>query len=300
MSARAWAVFAAMSVIWGTPYLLIKVALEGGAPPLLVVWGRVLIAAVVLLILAARAGTLPALREHARWVLAFAAIEIAGPFTLITYGEQRIPSSLAAILIATVPLIIAVIALAFDTSERLSGSRTLGLLIGFAGVLALVGIDASRHPHELLGVVALLLAAVGYALGPLVLRHGLAGLDPRASMGSSLAVAALLIAPAALAGLPGKAPGAGSVLAIVGLGLVCTALAFVLYTVLIEEAGASRASVITYVNPVVAVALGVALLGERLGAGSVAGLLLIVAGSWLSTGGVRPRAQRRRTSAEMH
>jgi drug/metabolite transporter (DMT)-like permease len=288
MSARAWTAFAAMSAIWGVPYLLIKIAVDGGAPPAGLAWARVVLAAIVLLALAVRAGSLGALRGRLGWVAAFGAVEIALPFPLIAYGEQRVPSSLAAILIASVPLMIAVLAIRFDLSERPTWNRMAGLVIGFGGVVTLLGLDVSSHPHEALGVLAILVAAVGYAIGPLIVQHRLVGLDPRATMGVSLAVASLLLAPAAAVTAPHTLPTLGALGAIVALGLVCTALAFVVYNVLIADAGPGRASVITYINPIVAVALGVALLGDRPGAGAVAGLLLILAGSWLSTDGRLP------------
>ena len=130
----------------------------------------------------------------------------------------------------------------------------------------------------------MLIAAVGYAIGPLLIKHRMDGLDARAMMGGSLAICSLLLAPAVVIDHPSHAPTIGAIASVVVLGIVCTALAFVVFTTLVREAGTSRATVITYVNPVVAVALGVALLGERPGAGAVAGLLLILAGSWLSTG----------------
>ena len=135
---------------------------------------------------------------------AFGAVEIAGPFPLIALGEQHVPSSLAAILIATVPLIIALLALRFDPSERPTWTRMAGLAIGFGGVVTLLGVDVSNHPNELLGVLAILLAAVSYAIGPMVVKHRLANLDPRATVGGSLAFASLLLAPAAALTAPAR------------------------------------------------------------------------------------------------
>ncbi|HXD60265.1 MAG TPA: DMT family transporter [Thermoleophilaceae bacterium] len=288
MSTRAWLAFAAMSVIWGVPYLFIKIAVDGGVPPAAVAWTRVTLAAVVLLALAWRAGTLPSLRGRVRWLLAYAVAEISIPFPLIALGEQRVASSLTAILIASVPLIIALLALRFDPAERATGMRLFGLLLGFGGVIALMGLDISGDTGELLGALAILGAAVGYAIGPLVLKHRLVDLDPRATMGGSLAIASLILAPAAALTAPSEAPTGGAIASIVVLGLLCTAIAFVIFNVLIADAGPGRALVITYVNPLVAVALGVTLLDERPGAGAVAGLLLILAGSWLSTDGRLP------------
>jgi drug/metabolite transporter (DMT)-like permease len=285
MSRRAWSAFAAMSLLWGVSYLLIKIAIDGGMPALDVAWLRVALAAVLLLALAGRGGHLGALRGRWRWVAAYAVAEISIPFPLIAAGEVHVASSLAAIIIAAVPLIGAVLALRFDHSERPTPLRALGLAIGFSGVIALVGIDIAGSGTELLGAAAILTAAVGYAIGPMLVKHRLAGLDPRAMMGASLALAGIILAPFAAADLPRRAPTAGAWAAVGALGVFCTAVAFVIFAVLIREAGTSRATVITYVNPIVAVALGVTLLGERPGAGAVAGLLLILAGSWLSTGG---------------
>ena len=195
---------------------------------------------------------------------------------------------MAAIIIAAAPLIVALLALRFDASERVSGRRLVGLLIGLGGVVALVGIDIAGRSDELLGAGAILIAAAGYAAGPMVLNRTLADADPRATMGTSLAIAAVMLTPLALLDPPSAVPSDGAIGALLVLGLVCTAAAFVIYSGLIAEIGPGRALVITYVAPVVAVALGVGVLGERPGAGAVAGLLLIIAVSWLSTDGRLP------------
>jgi drug/metabolite transporter (DMT)-like permease len=248
----------------------------------------VTLAALVLLALAWRAGTLGSLRGRFGVLLFYATVEICIPFPLIAAGETRVASSLAAILISSVPLIAALLALRFDPSERPTPVRAVGLLIGFGGVVALVGIDLAGRGGELLGAGAILLSAVGYAIGPMLIKLRFGGLDPRATIGASLAIASVLLAPLAALDPPHAVPSAGAIGCVIALGLVCTAAAFVIFSVLIAEAGTSRATVITYVNPVIAVALGVALLGERPGTGSVAGLLLILAGSWLSTDGRLP------------
>lgn len=288
MTRRAWLAFAAASVIWGVPYLFIEIAVRHDVTPPALAWGRVTLGALVLLTLAWRAGTLGGLGRRWRWLLAFAVVEIAIPFPMLAVGEERVPSSLAAIMVAAVPLIGAALAIRFDHSERPTPVRALGLAIGFGGVVALVGLNVAGHRGELLGIGAIMLTATGYAIGPMVLKHRLTGLDPRATMGASLALASLMLAPWAALDPPHRVPGSGAIGAVVVLGLLCTAAGFVVYAILIGEAGTSRATVITYVNPVVAVALGVLLLGERPGAGAVAGLLLILAGGWLSTDGRLP------------
>ncbi len=293
MSRRAWLSFTAMSVVWGVPYLLIRIAVRHGLSPLFLSWGRVTLAAVVLLALAWRAGTLPSLRGRFGALLALAVAEICIPFPLIAVGETRVSSSLAAILVSAVPLIGALLALRFDHSERPTPSRAIGLLVGFGGVVVLMGVDIAGRSGELLGGGAILLAAVGYAIGPMLIKLRMGGLDPRATMGASLAMASVLLAPAAALDPPRAVPSAGALACLVALALVCTALAFVIFSVLIAEAGSSRATVITYINPLIAVALGVTLLGERPGAGAVAGLVLILAGSWLATDGRLPPGLRR-------
>jgi drug/metabolite transporter (DMT)-like permease len=294
MSARAWAAFAAVSTLWGIPYLFIKIAVDDGVPPFFLAWARVVLGAVVLLVLAHRAGVLGSLRGRLGIVAIYAILEIAIPFPLISAGERHVSSSLAAILIAAVPMIVALLAIPFDPSERVGGTRLLGLVIGFAGVVALVGVDVAGNADELLGAGAILLAAVGYAAGPMVLNRRLGDLDPRATMAAALVVAAIVLGPAALLAPPTATPGADALVAIVVLGLFCTAAAFVFFGALVTDVGPGRALIITYIAPVVAVALGVTVLGERPGAGAVAGLLLILAGSWLSTDGRLPPGLARR------
>jgi drug/metabolite transporter (DMT)-like permease len=288
MSSRAWSLFAAVSVIWGVPYLFIKVAVDGGMPPLVLAWGRIVLGAIVLLGLAWRAGVLGPLRSHWRALLAYAVIELCIPFPMIATGEQRVASSLAAIIIAAVPLLVALLAIRFDQAERVTGARLVGLLVGLLGVVLLVGLDASSNLRTLLGAGAILVAAIGYAGGPLIFKRALSDLDPRAAMGGSLAIAGVILTPLALITWPRTTPSGGAFASVAALGLICTALAFALMALLISEIGPARAVVITYINPVIAVALGITLLGERPGAAAIAGLLLILAGSWLSTDGRLP------------
>lgn len=297
MSTRAWSLFAAVSLLWGIPYLFIKIAVDDLSPSM-VAFGRIAVAFLLLAPYAWRRGALRGLR--ARWpvLAAYSAVEIAAPWPLIGFGEQKVSSSLTAILIATVPLVVALLALRFDAEERASGMRLVGLVVGFAGVVVLLGLDVAGRPEELVGAGAILVAAVGYAVGPMVIKHRLADLDPLGPVTASMGIAGVLLIPFAATSLPAHAPSAGTVASVLVLGVLCSAAAFLCFFALIAEVGPGRATVITYVNPVVAVALGVTLLGESIGASAVAGLLLILAGSWLSTGGrmppgMRVRARRR-------
>jgi len=284
--------FAAVSFLWGIPYLFIRIAVDDGVPPAFLAWARVLLGALILVPLAWRAGLLDSLRDRGRWLALYALAEIVIPFPLIAAGEQYVSSSIAAILIAAVPLIVALLAIRFDQSERVRGSRLVGLLIGIAGVVALVGVDIAGNADELLGAGAILIAAFGYAAGPMMLKRHLADLDALAIMAAALTIAAVVLTPLAAADLPDASLSAEAIASLVVLGVLCTAAAFVLFGALVKEVGAGRALVITYVAPVVAVAAGVIVLGEEPGAGSVAGLLLIIAGSWLATGGGAPPAGR--------
>ena len=287
MSARAWMLFAAVSVLWGIPYLFIKLAVED-LSPVMVAWGRIAVAVAVLLPYAIHRGALRGLTRHWKPLLIYSVVEIVFPWPLIGFGEQRVSSGLAAILIAAVPLVVALMALRVDPDERAEGLRLVGLVIGFAGVVVLLGLDVAGRPGELLGALAILLAAVGYAAGPMIIKHRLGSLDPVGPVTASMGISALVLTPAAFASAPSSVPSADTVLSVLVLGLVCSALAFLLFFALIHEVGPGRATVITYVNPVVAVTLGVVLLGENVGLSAVAGLLLILAGSWLSTGGRLP------------
>ncbi len=297
MDRRAWTLFAAVSLVWGVPYFFIRVAVDAGLSPGVVAFARVALGFALLLPFALRRGALRGLSTRWRWVLGYTVCEIALPFPLIAWGEQRVSSSLAAILVASLPLMIAVILARIEPAERPTGTRLAGLFVGFAGVVALLGLDVAGRPRELLGAAAVLAATVGYAAGPLIIRRHLADLDPLGPICASLGLAAVLLAPLAAVSLPDSVPGADAVASVVVLGVVCSALAFLLFFALIARIGPSRASVITYVNPVVAVALGVVILGERPGPAAVAGLLLVLVGSWLSTGGGLPPGLARRVAA---
>ncbi len=292
MSPRGWALFGAMSLIWGIPYLFIKLAVDGGMPPALVAWGRVAIAAVVLLPIAWRLGALRGMRARWRAAAAFGLAEIVVPFPLIAAGEQHVSSSLAAILIATVPLMVALLAFRIDADERVTGSRLAGLLVGLVGVAVLLGIDVAGS-NELIGALMILVAALGYAIGPFIVKRWLSDVHSLGPLTVALWVSTVVLAPLALVSAPDAAPTAIAIGSVVVLGLVCSAAAFVVFFALIVEAGPGRATVIAYVNPVIALLLGVALIGESVGPATLAGLVLILAGSWLATR--RPRLTGRPT-----
>ncbi len=291
MTRRAWLEFTAVSLAWGVPYLFIKVAVAE-LPPVTVVFVRVAMAALLLWPVAARRGALRGLRRRLPQLVVLALLEIAIPFLLISMGEQRIASSMAGLLIAAMPLFVAVLALRFDTAERVSGLRLLGLVLGILGVTALLGIDIGGDRAQLVGAALVLLATLCYAASTLVVKRAFSGTSMLGVVTIATTIAGLALAPFAVALTPARMPSLHVVLALVALGVVCTALALMLYFALIVDAGPSRASVVTYLNPAVAVALGVAVLHEPLTATIIAGFLLIIAGSWLSTRPSPARAPR--------
>ncbi len=288
MTRKGWLLFAAMSVIWGVPYFFIKIAVQE-LDPILIVFARVGIAALVLLPIAIQRDLLRPLRKHWLAVVVIALVQITGPFLLITYGEQHIASSLASLLIATEPLLIALLALRFDASERVQGLRLLGLFIGLLGVAVLLGFDVGGDELRLLGAAFILLATIGYAISALLLkRPSIVSLPSLGVLAVECAIVTVLLAPLALQHLPTHVPSLKVSLSLLVLGLVCTALAFLIFFALIAEVGAGRGTVFTYINPAVSVLLGVTLLGEPFTLATLAGFVLIIAGSWLSTGGRLP------------
>jgi drug/metabolite transporter (DMT)-like permease len=276
---RAWFLFLLVSVLWGIPYFLIKIAIED-LSPMLVVAGRIAVAALVLLPVAVTRGTLVALRGRLRIVTVIAAVHIIGPFLLITYGETHISSSLTGLLIAIEPV---VIALLMARTEPLSPIRVAGLGLGFAGVAVLVGLDLSGDRLGLLGAGMVLLAAVSYAVATMLVQRRAADIPPEALAGGTTAISAVVLAPFAVFALPDDPAGPAAWASLAVLGVFCTAVALLAFYQLIGLAGSNRAGLVTYVNPVVAVLLGVVLLNEGIGISTLAGFLLVAAGCWLST-----------------
>jgi drug/metabolite transporter (DMT)-like permease len=217
-----------------------------------------------------------------------ALLDVAAPFLLIAAGERAVPSSLAGMLVATVPILVALLAVRYDRSERVDGSRAIGLAVGIVGVGLVLGVQVAGNARALAGAGLILLASLMYAAASLFYKRAFAGEDALGVTAWVFVISAAVLAVPAAVGAPDHVPGAGILVATAALGIACTALVFVLWYSLIAEVGAARAAVVTYVNPAVAVLLGVLVLGEPLTGGGIAGLLLIVAGSWLSTGGSWP------------
>lgn len=281
--------FAALGIIWGVPYFFIKLAVQE-LSPWVVAWGRVTFAALVVVPIAWRRGALHSLSALKAAICAFALAEFVGPFVLISLGERWISTSVTGILIATVPLSIALLSSFFGVYERLGAWRLLGLVVGFVGVAALLGFGTISGPLGWAGVGCMLLATVGYAIGPLIIQRYLSGVDAFGPLAASLSVASVVLLAPALFALPKMMPSTAALASLVVLGVFCTALAMILMFYLVSHAGASRASVITYINPAVAALLGIWLLHEHLGAAGITAFVLILLGSWLATRGAVKQA----------
>jgi len=280
VTARGWALFAAMCVIWGIPYLLIKVAV-GGVTPATLVFLRTAVGGLLLLPLALRRGSLRALGPSWRVIAVYTVIEVALPWWLLSDAERRLSSSLSGLLVAAVPLTGVVIARLAGDHDRVDARRLFGLFVGLAGVAVLLGFDVGSGD---IGAVAEVgLVTVGYAAGPLLIARKLSALPADGVVTASLILAAAAYAPLSLTQMPAALPSARVLAAISALAVVCTAVAFLVFFALIAEVGPLRATVITYVNPAVAVLLGVTILGERFSVGTALGFVLILGGSFLAT-----------------
>lgn len=293
MTRRGWLLFIALGVIWGIPYLLIKVAVRDLTPASLVLL-RTALGAAILLPVVARRGNARALLARWRPIALFTVVEMAIPWLLLSHAERRVTSSLAGLFMASVPLVGALLSRVTGRHEPLGGRRLVGLVVGLGGVIALLGLDLGRG--DAVAIVELAIVALGYAIGPMIISRRLSDLPVLDVVAASLALCAIGYAPVGIAQLPHEMPGLDVVGAVAVLGIVCTSVAFLLFFRLIAEVGPVRATVITYVNPAVAVAAGVVLLGEPFTSGTGVGFVLILAGSWLATGvasaGAGPREAR--------
>lgn len=283
MTTRGWVLFWAMALIWGVPYFFISVAVDE-LEPAVVVFGRTSLAAAVLVLLAVRAGELRPALAHWRPIVAFAVLEMAVPWILLTTAEQHIASGLAALIISSVPIFGALAAFSLGERAALRPVRLAGIALGIGGVSLLVGNDLSGEGAPPWWSVAfVLVVCVCYATAPFIISRRLADVPSMGVIALSLAIVTAIYLPIAAVSLPDRMPSAGATLSVVALALVCTGLAFVVFFRLIEEIGAARATVITFVNPVFAVALGTVFLDEPFTAAIAIGFVLVISGCWLAT-----------------
>jgi drug/metabolite transporter (DMT)-like permease len=294
MAARHVGLLATLAAVWGGSYLLIKYALEGFEPAV-IVWLRCVLAAVVLYtVMRLRGGGAEAraasaeLRARPGRAILLGALAIALPFNLITFGELEVPSGLTAVLIAPASLFVAAFAPFIDVSEKVRSSALGGMFMGLAGVALLVGVESVQSLGEFLGSLAIVAAAACYSLSSFVVKR-YNGLTSVTVSFISILVASVMTLPAAIATAPSELPGLRAVLAIAALGVVGTALAFVIFYKLIAETGAGRASLVAYLAPGIALFYGALLLDEPITAASIGGLALILGGVALASR--KPRAE---------
>jgi drug/metabolite transporter (DMT)-like permease len=291
MTRRGWILFAVMGVLWGMPYLLIRIAVTT-IDPLVVAGSRTMIGALLLLPIALRRNALAPAFRHLPWLLAFTLIEISIPWVTLGHAETRLNSSTAGLLIAVVPLFAAIIVSKLG-HEKLEPRRIAGLAVGFAGVALLVGLDIDFR--DWLAVAGTVVVSLCYAIGPIIVDRKLKDVPAIGVVTASLILATVIYAPLAPFVWHDEVNAAG-VYSVVGLGVLCTALAFVVFFALIAEIGPARATVITYVNPAVAIALGAVVLQEPLTTGMLIGFPLVIVGSFLGTaresGEIAPQSAR--------
>ena len=285
MNRKALLLYLTVSIFWGIPYALIRIALAGFDPASIVL-ARVLIGSLVLIPLAARAGSIRVALKHWPYVVAFALIEMAGPWILLTTAEQHITSSLASLLIGTVPFFGLPLAYLAGDKSVFHPKNVLGLALGFGGVVAIVGIDAFSHAVDPIWIGAMLLAALGYAVAPVIVDKKLGSASSVAVAGLAMAVVALVYAvPGGIgfAGVASKPAPLASWWALAGLGLLCTAVAFTAFFRLIAMVGSARATTIVYPNLAVAILVGIVFLNEPITTGFLIGLPMVIVGSWLAS-----------------
>jgi drug/metabolite transporter (DMT)-like permease len=287
MERRAWLLLLLLSAIWGASYLFIKIGVRDLSPAM-VAFLRVALAALVLVPVALAQGALRGIRDARGWLVLVGAVQVAAPFLLISAGEEEISSALAGILVASAPLFTALLAIWVDHEERSQGLRLVGVAVGFVGVALLLGVDLGDTGAELIGGLFVVVASLGYAIGGFLVKHRLTGIRPTAMSAAVLVASALILLPPALATAPESSVGAGPLAAVAALGILGTGVAFVIFYWLIGHVGPARAFLVSYIAPAFAVVYGATLLGEAVTAATLAGLVLILAGSWLAAEGRLP------------
>jgi drug/metabolite transporter (DMT)-like permease len=284
---RSWLWLIVLASIWGASYMFIKIGLRDLSAPV-IAWARIGLAALVLMPLAVSQQALGAVKGRIGILTILAAVQVAGPFLLIALGEHEISSALAGILVATAPIFTAVLAIWVDHEERSEGVRLVGIVLGIAGVVALFGVDLSGSSLAILGGLAVVLAGLGYAVGGFIVKHRFGGSEPIGVAAWVMVTSTILLTPAAAITAPTSAPEVGPVAAVAVLGVLGTGIAFAIFYTLIRKVGPARTFIVAYLAPAFAVVYGAVLLDEEISAATIAGLALILAGSWLAVEGAMP------------
>lgn len=291
MHRRDWTLLLILAAIWGSSYLFIKIGLRDLSPAM-VAFLRVALGAAVLVPIARRRGALEGLSPAWRMLVLVALVQVAAPFLLIAGGEEEISSSLAGILVASVPIFTAVLAIFFDHEDRSEGLRAVGVITGIVGVVLLLGVELSGTGAELLGGLAVVLASLGYAVGGLLVKKRLHAVQPLGIATAVLVLSTVMLVPVAALTAPSSVPGAGEIAAVAALGVLGTGVAFAIFYLLLARVGPSRSFIVTYLAPGFAVVYGALLLDEGITVATISGLALILAGSFLAAEGRLPWRRR--------
>lgn len=282
MTRKSWSLFVAVGILWGIPYLLIRVAVRDFSPAM-VVFSRVLIGALILVPLAIHQKSFGAALRNFKYIFLYAAVEIMGPWFLITKAEMKISSGLAGLLVATVPIWATIYASMMGDKTVWHRKRLMGLIVGFVGLVAVVGIESLSGKNSLWAIFSILVAAIGYALAPNMIMKKLPHVSGLAINALAMTMAAAVYAPFAILQWPTGHVSRDSLLSVIALGIFPTAMAFVVFFAVLKEVGPARASLVTYLNTAFAVVLGVLILSEPLTLGIVIGLPLVLIGSYLAS-----------------
>ena len=282
MTKSGWGNFALLGFLWGIPYLFLKVAVEEMSPSA-IVFLRVLIGGIVLLPIALKRKTFFISRKHWPLLLLYTVTELIGPWYLITNAEQKITSGLTGLLVATVPIWAAILASIFGDHTVWHKSRLFGLIIGFIGVVAVVGIESLSGRQDIISIGMVLLAAMGYAYAINMVNRKIPEVPGLALNTWAMIITSFVYLPFAIISWPKAIPSVQTIGSVLGLGILCTAVAFILFFKVVAEVGPPRASLVTYLNTAVAVVLGVILLGEPLTLGIALGLPLVLVGSYFAS-----------------
>lgn len=285
MSRRGWGLFLLVGFLWGVPYLFIKVAVDPatGFTPAIVVCLRTAIGALILIPWAIKDRSIGAALRGMKYVLPYAFLEMIGPWILIGTAEQKISSGLAGLLVASVPIWATIFASMQGDKTVWHHKRLFGLIIGFIGLIAVVGIESIKGSADPLSIGMILLASVGYAYAVMFVQNGLPGVSGVAINAVAMVITSLFYLPFAVTQWPTHEIGATAIWSIIGLGVLSTGVAFAIFFALTPIIGVARASLVTYINTACAVVLGVIILGEPLTIGIILGLPLVLIGSYFAS-----------------
>ena len=282
MTRRALGQFVLVGFLWGVPYLFMRVAVREFEPSV-VVFGRVLIGAAILFPIAFHRKVIGITMKGFKWIIVYAVLEMCGPWYLITHSEKEINSGLSGLFVATVPIWSTIYASMAGDKTVWHAKRLMGIIIGFVGLILIVGIETISGSADAFSIFQTILAAILYSTAMAVILHKMPTGDGVAINAIAMAITAVIFAPWALTSLPSTTPSINATASLIGLGVLSTGLAFMIYFNLVRTIGQARGSLVTYLNTAFAVVLGVAILNEPITIGMIIGLPLVLIGSYFAS-----------------